>query len=342
MKYTWIAVLGCLLAVGCASEVAEPNVGPNGSAGGTTNTGGAAGQGGSSQAGGSSNTGGASNTQGGAGGTAGVSNTGGTGPTIDGCPPSGTVGLAKGNIPPEVVLQDCEGNPVSIYNMCGKQAAYVYTFANWCPNCKDFANGKANAFYEKYHPLGMEMYFVITSMSHTQDYPDKADCAAVKKQFGLVMPVLFDPDGLTKSKLNMELNTADLVMKQGNIIVVEPNQWALAAPVEPSIRQLLGLNPYPLAYKAGFHCSDSKCSMWAFISGKSGSDGPYLPPGWIQRMIPLRSRRKLTLVHFRSWPSNQYDFNVFHWSSIATGKVNPKWRTYFCTSASLHGVLRLW
>lgn len=47
---------------------------------------------------------------------------------------------------------------------------------------------------------------------------DAAYCELVRDTYGLTMPVLFDPDGVTQSVLDMRVNGGEMVLIEGNVI----------------------------------------------------------------------------------------------------------------------------
>ena len=142
------------------------------------------------------------------------------------CSPSGTVGVDECQYVPNITLYDCDGNPVELHSMCSKQISYLYTFADWCPNCIDFATNRANDFYSHYRETvtDFEMLFVITQTRDVAQ-PTAASCQEIRERYGLTMPVLYDPEGVTNSVLGMRVNTADLVMREGGLIVIN-GPWA--------------------------------------------------------------------------------------------------------------------
>jgi len=141
------------------------------------------------------------------------------------CPPAGPYGVKPGDVAPDVALYDCEGATVHLQDLCPSNAAYVYTHAGWCGTCKLFAqSGEANAFFNKYKNEGLTMWFVITSTESGQP-PTAETCRAYRDQYGLEMTVLFDPDSVTESALDMLPNSDDMVLSQGNHIELN-GSWA--------------------------------------------------------------------------------------------------------------------
>jgi hypothetical protein len=50
--------------------------------------------------------------------------------------------------------------------------------------------------YNKYKAQGFEAYFVVAETGNYGQKADAAVCAAIRDEYGLTMPVLFDPDNL--------------------------------------------------------------------------------------------------------------------------------------------------
>ena len=56
--------------------------------------------------------------------------------------------------------------------------------------------------------------------------PTMETCRAYREQYGLEMTVLFDPDGVTQSGLNMLPNSDDMVLSQGDHIELN-GSWGI-------------------------------------------------------------------------------------------------------------------
>jgi thiol-disulfide isomerase/thioredoxin len=74
--------------------------------------------------------------------------------------------LAVGNIAPEVVLPDPDGNPVSLSSLRGK-VVLIDFWAAWCNPCR-IANPKLKAFYERYRNKGFEIYAISLDRNREQ------------------------------------------------------------------------------------------------------------------------------------------------------------------------------
>lgn len=68
--------------------------------------------------------------------------------------------------------------------------------------------------------------------------PDAAFCQLVTEQFGLSMPVRYDPDGVTQSELGLRPNSGELVLTQGNVI--ETKTWGAHAAVPDTLAGIFG------------------------------------------------------------------------------------------------------
>ena len=66
--------------------------------------------------------------------------------------------LAPGNIAPEVLMSDHEGNPVSLSSLEGK-VVLIDFWASWCDLCREY-NQKYKTIYEQYSKKGFEIYSI--------------------------------------------------------------------------------------------------------------------------------------------------------------------------------------
>ncbi|MBW6497986.1 MAG: AhpC/TSA family protein [Bacteroidales bacterium] len=74
--------------------------------------------------------------------------------------------LAVGNMAPEVVLPDPEGNNVALSSMRGKVVLLDF-WAAWCNPCR-LANPKLKVLYEKYQRQGFEIYGISLDRNREQ------------------------------------------------------------------------------------------------------------------------------------------------------------------------------
>jgi hypothetical protein len=67
----------------------------------------------------------------------GTAGTGGAGTVTDSgtggdCNLTGTVGLAVGNLTPDITLHECDGTPVQLYDLiCDASYTFIYSYAGW-------------------------------------------------------------------------------------------------------------------------------------------------------------------------------------------------------------------
>ncbi|MFW5740970.1 MAG: peroxiredoxin family protein [Myxococcota bacterium] len=170
------------------------------------------------------------------GGTGAMADTGGASSPAT-CPPNGPFGSVPGEVAPNVILYDCEGNEVQLHDLCGLDAAFIYTFAGWCPTCKSFASSdKPNEIYAKYKDESFDMWFVVTAPA-SPGTPTQDTCATYRDQYGLQMNVLYDPEGATQSLLGMRINSGELVLSNG--AVIEINTTGVAA-TESTLQSIFG------------------------------------------------------------------------------------------------------
>lgn len=74
--------------------------------------------------------------------------------------------LAIGEMAPEVVLPDPDGNPVSLSSLRGK-VVLIDFWAAWCNPCR-IANPKLKAFYDRYRNKGFEIYAISLDRNREQ------------------------------------------------------------------------------------------------------------------------------------------------------------------------------
>lgn len=130
------------------------------------------------------------------------------------CLSAEATGAQIGQVPEDVVLQDCEGNEVRLRSLCEERAAWVFIYTGWCPPCQTVAR-QAQAFANRFAGEGFASYFVI---SETQEFsePDAEYCAGIREQFRLTMPVLIDPGKTLPAAVDNPYFDIDVVLGPGN------------------------------------------------------------------------------------------------------------------------------
>lgn len=106
------------------------------------------------------------------------------------CPPPAPHGVAIGDRIPSFSLPDCDGTLHDLQSLCG-QPGFVFEFAAWCPPCRQFAR-EFNAFWGQFPEAAG---FVIVSATENFGPPDAASCRAIRDQYALPVPVLYDAEG---------------------------------------------------------------------------------------------------------------------------------------------------
>jgi hypothetical protein len=157
---------------------------------------------------------------------------------IEGCPPEGPYGTSANKTAADITLYQCDGTAVNLHSLCSKPAVYLYTYAEWCSSCTNFAKSDdPNAIYNKYKDENFVMWFIITEKSDTTT-PSRRFCQSVKEQFGLEMNVLFDIDGATTSVLGMPPNSTHMLLGEKNkIIASEPGAFFV---IKNGLEQIYG------------------------------------------------------------------------------------------------------
>lgn len=132
-----------------------------------------------------------------------------------GCPPTGPFGTAAGDIAPDVMLLDCDDNPVSLHEtLCEAEVGWVFEYAEWCPPCRSFARDDVENIWQAHRDQGLQA-LVVVSADASYDAPTAELCAEVKDRYGLTMPVLYDPTGALQEGLDVASNAVDVVFSPG-------------------------------------------------------------------------------------------------------------------------------
>ncbi|MEZ4376253.1 MAG: redoxin family protein [Polyangiaceae bacterium] len=208
-----LVALGLLTAqAGCGGDGASDSGGQGGAAG-------AAGDGGATTGGattGGATTGGAGGDVQGSGGSA-AGGSGGAANTLS-CPPSGPYGSDVGDVFPDVTLYDCDGNAVSLHDLCEAPVSVVYTFAAWCPVCRShMESGRPNQLLAAHAAEGLQEWVVVTQKTDGSD-ADAQLCALTRDTYSLTPKVLFDPNDSLRKTVGVQVNSGSLVMTQGGRI----------------------------------------------------------------------------------------------------------------------------
>lgn len=151
------------------------------------------------------------------------------------CPPAGAFGALPGQTAPNITLYDCDGTPVELHSLCGRRAALVYSFAEWCPGCREVLRDKIVPGHPELREEGDLSTWVVLSEDETRgEVPVDAEaCRRIRDQFGVVgddIQMLYDPTNQMRDVLGMRIFEAALVMKRGaRIITNRPSFWSTMA-----------------------------------------------------------------------------------------------------------------
>jgi peroxiredoxin len=109
------------------------------------------------------------------------------------CPPTGPFGGDLGNQLPDLQLADCDGQTVSLHELCGANAGLIYHFYGWCASCFDFVRG-LNDLYDSHHPRGLKILMIVAE-DPLQQPATLEYCQALRDTIGLQVRMVYDPDG---------------------------------------------------------------------------------------------------------------------------------------------------
>ena len=148
------------------------------------------------------------------------------------CPPPGPYGYERGATIADLRFDDCDGNPVSLHDLCGADAGLVVNFYGWCPSCYDFVRLAGELDKSR---SGLATFVVITE--DPAQAPASADyCDSIRTRYGLSGTVAIDP-----AKALEAYGTTDLVMvtgRSGKIAFLRNN--ATEAAVTAAVDEQLG------------------------------------------------------------------------------------------------------
>ena len=147
------------------------------------------------------------------------------------------VGYDKGNQLDALTLKDCEGNDVSLSEVCGAHAAWLFFAHAWCPHCKK-SSSLAESIHSKYADQGLVTIHVVVEDA-VQGKPDAADCKTWRETFGHEnVLTLYDPTGA--SYVLWEQNyTALNVFMDGDRVITNKTHTDSQSTIELSIQGAL-------------------------------------------------------------------------------------------------------
>lgn len=149
------------------------------------------------------------------------------------CPPPPPYGVTAGTTLTDLTFQDCAGNPIHLFDLCGANAGMVYFFYAWCASCFDFVR-ELPTLNQTYQARGLKTILIIAqdslSRPATLDY-----CQKLKEAFGLEVAVVIDPNEQFASYGSA--GTLLLTNERGRIVFLRDN--ASLAVIQAAIEQEL-------------------------------------------------------------------------------------------------------
>ena len=120
-----------------------------------------------------------------------------------------TVPVAVDYAAPELILEDINGNSVSLADHLGS-VVLVNLWATWCPPCRE-EMPTLESFYEKYKSNG----FVLIGINQEET----ADVVTpFVREYGLTFPIWLDLEHQTQLKFNtMNLPSSYVIDRSGNV-----------------------------------------------------------------------------------------------------------------------------
>ncbi len=207
----WIAGLSLVLLVACeGSRATGGSVGASGATSATTGGSGGGdatgvttgGSGGDATAGSGGSTSAVTVGAGGASGSTSASTTGTGGVPApiwgaDQCPaapPGVSVGVEVGQQLADIVLKDCDGNDVSLTELCGASALWIFAASATCPFCKSVSS-QQEMIHAGYVARNLASVNILVENGQG-DPPDANDCKVWRAKFGQQkVRTYFDPTG---------------------------------------------------------------------------------------------------------------------------------------------------
>ncbi len=109
------------------------------------------------------------------------------------CPPKPPFGTGLGAIAADASLRDCDGEPVTLHDLCGAAGSYLYLLTPFSPTSSQFVS-KVDEAYEPFEAQGLVGWVVLTA-DLTGGPPDAAFCAQYADLKGFTMKTVYDADG---------------------------------------------------------------------------------------------------------------------------------------------------
>jgi hypothetical protein len=110
------------------------------------------------------------------------------------CPAAANVGYEVGQQLPDITVKDCDGADVSLAELCGASALWIFAAHGWCPLCQS-VSAQAEAIHDAH--AGQNLASVNIVVADGQDGPPTAEyCKLWRDQHGHADVItLYDPTG---------------------------------------------------------------------------------------------------------------------------------------------------
>ncbi len=122
------------------------------------------------------------------------------------CPPEGPYGFDVGDTYSNLELENCDGKPVSLHDLCGAKVGMVTNLYSWCSSCVKLALF-ATSLQQSHGKAGLSTMVVITEDALAEP-PTAKHCQDVRDHYELEGIVAYDPAGT----LEANYGGVDLVM----------------------------------------------------------------------------------------------------------------------------------
>ncbi|MFK7999068.1 MAG: hypothetical protein AB8H86_05700 [Polyangiales bacterium] len=114
--------------------------------------------------------------------------------------------------------------------LCGRRASLIYSFAEWCPGCRDVVRERLVQGHIALSAQGDLSTWVVLTATDDGSPVDADSCRRVRDEFNVSAPgvtMLHDPSRQLNAVLGMRLNESALVLKRRSEVVLNrPSFWS--------------------------------------------------------------------------------------------------------------------
>lgn len=179
---------------------------------------------------------------GGSGGSGGEAGGAGASLGAEQCPDPGAgaapVGVEIGDQLPSFTVKACDGTDVSLDELCGAKALWIFAAHGWCPICQS-VSGDQEAVVDAHASDGLVAVTVIVETAQ-QAPPDAAYCALWRDTYGLEdVYTLYDPTGALLELWPNGSSSLHAFVNRDRVITGKLEHTSNAAAIETQIAQAL-------------------------------------------------------------------------------------------------------